>query len=134
MRTPETPSNRKRRNDQYTHAHGQIAMNHFYPRFEYRHRPSRHQGLCRANIVMGKKGIGFAIAARPVGTAKTGIGQSRESTENNQIKGEKYGDPRQLFVAIGTARQINNRRGYQRHQQRFEGKSDQHGIILCEKP
>ena len=44
---------------------------------------------------------GMAIATRPVGATQSGVGQTRESPKQHQVKGQKQGEQREHAQTAG---------------------------------
>ncbi len=67
----------------------QVAVNHLHPGLALRYRAIGHHTLCGRNRGRGTQGAGVAIATRPVRATESRVGQAREGTKQDQIKGKK---------------------------------------------
>ena len=96
------PSQACQHQNQSANAGGQVAVNHFDPGFAVRDRAARQNGLGLGNLLGGSERAGAAVAAWPVGAAQARVCQARESTKQDQIKGQEQGqDGQGLQTATG---------------------------------
>ena len=76
-----------------------VAMQHLDPGLGRRDGAGRHGGLGGGDVPARADRAGVAVAARPVGTAETGVAEARERADEDEIESEEEDEPRERLQA-----------------------------------
>jgi hypothetical protein len=98
---PRDPRGDRQHDDQHADAGGEVTVHHFDPGLAVRHGASRLRGLRHCDLVARADGAGIAVAAGPVGTAETRVGQAREGAEEREVEGQEQREHGQRVQAAG---------------------------------